>query len=94
MSNGYIRIHGCTITENQVYGVSRVDDLGKPNIAGGVVATIGNAHAVRSMTIGHSVIAGNTVHEFAPPSAGNKLQTGMLMPLRRVAKDHGSMDVD
>ncbi len=63
MSNGYMDIHGCTIVENEVYGVPRTDSLDRPNLAGGVAATIGNAHAVEDMTIGHSVIAGNTVHE-------------------------------
>ena len=63
MSNGSTRIHGCTIVENEVYGTPRTDSLGKPNLAGGVAATIGNAHAVEDMIIGHSVIAGNTVHE-------------------------------
>jgi hypothetical protein len=66
MSNGYLRIHGCTIVENQVHGKPRTDALGKPNLAGGVAATIGNAHAVEEMLVGHSVIAGNTVHEFDP----------------------------
>jgi hypothetical protein len=63
MSNGYLQIHGCTIVENEVSGVPRTDDLGKPNLAGGISATIGNAHAVEEMVIGHSIIAGNLVHE-------------------------------
>ncbi|MHC4637595.1 MAG: right-handed parallel beta-helix repeat-containing protein [Planctomycetota bacterium] len=68
MSNGYLTVQSCTIVENQVYGVPRTDALGKPNMAGGIVATIGNAHAVERMKIGHSVIAGNTVHPVAPYS--------------------------
>ena len=32
-------------------------------MAGGIAATIGNAHAVEDMTIGHSIVVGNTVHE-------------------------------
>jgi len=63
MSNGYLEIHGSTIVENQVNGQPRTDSLDRPNLAGGVAATIGNAHAVEHMLIGHSVIAGNTVHE-------------------------------
>jgi hypothetical protein len=63
VSNGFLAIHGCTIVENEVHGAPRTDDLDKPNLAGGVAATIGNAHAVEDMTIGHSIIAGNTVHE-------------------------------
>jgi hypothetical protein len=66
MSNGYLYMQSCTVVENQVYGVPRTDALGKPNLAGGIAATIGNAHAVERMTIGHSVIAGNTVHPVAP----------------------------
>ncbi len=66
MSNGYLQIHGGTIVENQVHGKPRTDSLDRPNLAGGVAATIGNAHAVEEMLIGHSVIAGNTVHEFDP----------------------------
>ena len=66
ISNGYLQIHGGTIVENQVYGKPRTDSLDRPNLAGGVAATIGNAHAVEAMLIGHSVIAGNTVHEVDP----------------------------
>jgi hypothetical protein len=68
MSNGYLFMQSCTVVENEVHGVPRTDDLGKPNLAGGIAATIGNAHAVESMTIGHSVIAGNTVHEVGSSS--------------------------
>jgi hypothetical protein len=32
-------------------------------MAGGIAATIGNAHAVEDMIIGHSIVVGNTVHE-------------------------------
>lgn len=62
MSNGFLHIKSCTIVENQTHGQPRTDDLGKANLAGGIAATIGNAHAVETMTIGHSIIAGNTVH--------------------------------
>jgi len=61
MSNGHLFVHSCTVVENEVYGLPRTDDLGKPNLAGGIAATIGNAHAAEDMTIGHSVITGNTV---------------------------------
>jgi hypothetical protein len=88
MSNGYMQIHGSTIVENQVYGKPRTDSLDRPNLAGGVAATIGNAHAVEQMRIGHSVIAGNTVHEvdlaegggFAPGVVYNQdIFTGSLL---------------
>ena len=32
-------------------------------IAGGIAATIGNAHAVEDLIIGQSIVVGNTVHE-------------------------------
>jgi hypothetical protein len=84
MSNGYMDIHGCTIVENEVYGVPRTDSLDKPNLAGGVAATIGNAHAVEDMTIGHSVIAGNMVYEVnvsgdPVSSYGHDIFTGSLL---------------
>jgi hypothetical protein len=63
MSNGYMHIHGSTIVENEVHGTLRTDNIGKPSLAGGVAATIGDAHAVEDMKIGHSIIAGNTVHD-------------------------------
>lgn len=62
MSNGFLRLQGCTVVENEVSGVERTDDLGKRNLAGGIAATIGNAHAVEEMVIGHSIVAGNLVH--------------------------------
>jgi len=82
MSNGYMSIHGCTIVENQSHGTPRTDDLGKPNLAGGVAATIGNAHAVEDMTIGHSVIAGNTVHETGGDTYDQDIFTGSLLYFR------------
>jgi hypothetical protein len=63
MPNGYLRLHGCTVVENEVSGVPRTDSLSRPNLAGGIAATIGNAHAVEEMHIGHSIVAGNVVHE-------------------------------
>jgi len=63
MSNGYMQVQSSTIVENQVIGRPRTTELDKPNMAGGIAATIGNAHAVEDMIIGHSIIAGNTVHE-------------------------------
>ena len=76
MSNGYLHLKGVTIVENQVHGVPRTDSLEKPNLAGGVAATIGNAHAIEDMRIGHSLIAGNTVHEMGGASYGHDIFTG------------------
>jgi hypothetical protein len=63
MSNGYMQVQSSTIVENQVFGKPRTTELDKPNMAGGIAATIGNAHAVEHMIIGHSIVVGNTVHE-------------------------------
>ena len=62
MSNGHMRVQSSTIVENQVFGRPRTTELDKPNMAGGIAATIGNAHAVEDMIIGHSIVVGNTVH--------------------------------
>jgi len=78
MSNGYMVLRSCTIVSNAVTGVARIDDPGKPNLAGGVVATIGNAHAVERMTIGHCIIAGNMVHPFGGNSYNEDIFTGSL----------------
>ena len=67
MSNGSMKLHGCTIVENEVSGVARTDSLSRPNLAGGIAATIGNAHAVEDLIIGHCIVAGNLVHELGPP---------------------------
>ncbi len=76
MSNGYMELQSCTIVDNEVTGVARTNELSKPNLAGGVVATIGNAHAVESMSIGHCIIAGNMVHEFGGSSYNEDIFTG------------------
>ena len=79
MSNGHLLMQSCTVVENEVYGLPRTDDLGKPNLAGGIAATIGNAHAAEDMTIGHSVIAGNTVYEIDGTSYNEDIFTGSLL---------------
>jgi hypothetical protein len=66
VSNGYLTIASCTITQNEVYGYPRTDDLGKPNLAGAIAATIGNAHALEDLVIGQSIVSGNTVSELDP----------------------------
>ena len=63
MSNGYMVVQSSTVVENQVFGKPRTTELGKANMAGGIAATIGNAHAVEDMIVGHSIVVGNTVHE-------------------------------
>ena len=70
MSNGYMQVQSSTIVENQVFGKPRTNELGKANMAGGIAATIGNAHAVEDMIIGHSIVVGNTVHEITGVGPG------------------------
>lgn len=82
MSNGYLILKGVTVVENEVHGLPRVDDLGKPNLAGGVAATIGNAHAIEDMRIGHSIIAGNRVQEIGGDSYPHDVFTGSTFYLR------------
>lgn len=82
MSNGNLFLKAVTIVENEVYGVPRTDSLGKPNLAGGVAATIGNAHAIEDMMIGHSLIAGNTVHEIGGASYQHDVFTGSTFYFR------------
>lgn len=69
-SNGYMRVQSSTVVENQVFGKPRTTELDKPNLAGGIAATIGNAHAVEDMMLGHSIIVGNTVHEITGTGPG------------------------
>lgn len=82
MSNGYLTMQSCTVVDNAVYGIARTDDLDKPNLAGGIAATIGNAHAVEDMTIGHSILAGNMVHEIGGDSYAHDIFTGSLLFFR------------
>jgi hypothetical protein len=79
MSNGHLEMFGCTVVENAVRGTPRTDSLGRRNLAGGIAATVGNAHAVERMVIGHSIVAGNTVAEGANPPYAHDLYTGSLM---------------
>lgn len=84
MSNGYLDIFSCTIVENEVQGVARTDSLGRRNLAGGIAATVGNAHATEHMLIGQSLIAGNVVQELG--SGGSRYAhdvfTGSLLYFR------------
>ena len=82
MSNGYMEIQSCTIVENEVFGVPRTDSLGRRNLAGGVAATVGNAHAVEDLVVGASIIAGNTVHEIGGTAYAQDIFTGSLFYFR------------
>lgn len=78
MSNGFMELRSCTIVDNAVTGVPRTDDLDKPNLAGGICATIGNAHAVEHMIIGHCIIAGNWVYPYGGDAYSEDIFTGSL----------------
>ena len=82
MSNGYLEIQNCTVVENEVYGVARTDSLGRRNLAGGIAATVGNAHAAEEMIVGGSIIAGNTVQEIGGNRYAHDLFSGSLMYFR------------
>ncbi len=93
MSNGYLVVQSCTVVENEVHGVARTDSLGKSSLAGGIAATIGNAHAVERMIIGHSVIAGNTVWEYGGGSREQDIFTGSLFLFRSMGYNRiGTID--
>lgn len=82
MSNGFLEIESCTVTQNEVYGVPRTDSLGRRNLAGGIAATVGNAHATEHMILGHSIVAGNTVQEIGGSRYAHDLFTGSLLYFR------------
>lgn len=82
MSNGYLDLQSCTIVENVVRGVARTDSLGRRNLAGAVAATVGNAHETEDMTIGHSIVAGNTVEEIGGATYAHDVFTGSLFYFR------------
>ena len=82
MSNGYLEIEACTIVENEVRGVARTDSLGRRNLAGGIAATVGNAHATEHMILSHSIVAGNTVEEIGGNRYAHDVYTGSLFYFR------------
>jgi hypothetical protein len=82
MSNGYLEIQNCTIVENEVRGVPRTDSLGRRNLAGGIAATVGNAHATEDLIIGDSIVAGNTVQEVGGSRYAQDIYTGSLFYFR------------
>jgi hypothetical protein len=82
MSNGYLEIQHCTVVENEVYGAARTDSLGRRNLAGGIAATVGNAHAVEDLIVGASIVAGNTVQEIGGNRYAQDIFTGSLFYFR------------
>lgn len=93
MSNGYLEIQNCTIVENEVRGVPRTDSLGRRNLAGGIAATVGNAHATEDLIIGDSIVAGNTVQEVGGSRYAQDIYTGSLFYFRSAGYNRiGALD--
>jgi hypothetical protein len=82
MSNGYLQLQSCTVMENEVRGVPRTDSLGRNNLAGGIAATVGNAHATEHLLLGHSIVAGNRVQELGGGTYPQDVFTGSLFYFR------------
>jgi hypothetical protein len=82
VSNGRLEVLASTVVENQTRGWARTDSRGRRNLAGGIAATVGDAHAVESMLIGHSVIAGNRVQEEGGAAFAHDVYTGSLVHFR------------
>lgn len=82
MSNGYLEVQSCTVLENEVRGVPRTDSLGRENLAGGIAATVGNAHATEHLILGHSIVAGNRIQELGGDAYPQDLFTGSLFYFR------------
>lgn len=82
VSNGYLDLQSSTVVENEVQGVARTDSLGRRNLAGGIAATVGNAHAVETMVVAHSIVAGNAVQEIGGSRYAHDIFTGSLMYFR------------
>ena len=61
MGGGSLSVKACTIAENATTGQPAVFS-GKPNMAGGVSATIGNAHTVEYVKVQNSIVVGNTLN--------------------------------
>ncbi len=61
MGGGSLSVVGCTIAENATTGQAAIFN-GKPNMAGGVAATIGNAHTVENVWLQNSIVVGNTLN--------------------------------
>lgn len=79
MSNGRLELLGVTVTGNRTEGHARTDSRGRRNLAGGVAATVGDAHAAEQMIVAHSIIAGNAVQEVGGARYPHDLFTGSLV---------------
>ena len=82
VSNGMLELVASTVAENETQGLPRTDSRGRRNLAGGIAATVGDAHAVEHMIVGHSVVAGNAVQEAGGARYAHDIFTGSLVYFR------------
>lgn len=61
MGGGSLTLKACTVAENATTGQPALFS-GKPNMAGGIAATIGNAHTVEYVEVQNSIVVGNTLN--------------------------------
>ncbi len=95
MSNGKLELYASTVAENETQGYARTDSRGRRNLAGGIAATVGDAHAVEYMIVGHSIVAGNAVQELATGGAryAHDIFTGSLVYFRSAGYNRiGALD--
>lgn len=94
ISNGKLELMASTVAENETQGLARTDSRGRRNLAGGIAATVGDAHAVEQMLIGHSVVAGNVVQEQGGPRYAHDIFTGSLVHFRSAGHNRiGALNV-
>lgn len=82
MSNGRLELLASTVVGNETQGYARTDSRGRRNLAGGVAATVGDAHAAEQMVVAHSIVAGNAVQEVDGARYAHDLFTGSLVHFR------------
>lgn len=93
LSNGRLELLASTVAENETQGLPRTDSRGRRNLAGGIAATVGDAHAVEYMAIGHSVVAGNVVQEVGGTRYAHDVFTGSLVYFRSAGYNRiGALD--
>jgi hypothetical protein len=93
MSNGRLELVASTVAENETQGLPRTDSRGRRNLAGGIAATVGDAHAVEYMITAHSVIAGNVVQEVGGTRYAHDIFTGSLVYFRSAGYNRiGALD--
>jgi hypothetical protein len=93
VSNGKLELLASTVAENETQGLPRTDSRGRRNLAGGIAATVGDAHAVEYMIIGHSLVAGNVVQEVSGARYAHDIFTGSLVYFRSAGYNRiGALD--